>query len=82
MSGTIYGTGRKRRDDVLNRVMDTIFKGQPIPLGGNSNPAVMAQLMSATSISQATVIDLVNAGTGSRLITCQVSKANGPDLCG
>ena len=81
MADTIYGTGRKRRNDVLHRVMDTIFKGQGIPLGGNANPEIMQKLMSSTSISSATVIDMANPDSSSHFITCNVSKANGSDVC-
>jgi hypothetical protein len=82
MPSTVYGTGRKRRDDILNRVMDTIYKGQAIPLGGHFNPAVMQKLMSATQIASAQLIDRANVVTGQRLFTCGLSKCNSSDVCG
>lgn len=85
MPGTIYGTGKKRRDDVLNRVLDTLLKGQVIPLGGSFNPVVTQKLMSATSIASATVIDMVNTGaqvSGFHPCICGISKCGGPDVAG
>ncbi len=83
MSGSIWGTGRKRRDDVLNRVMDTIYRGQPIPLGGNYDPVSAQTLAQASSLANTsvTVLDLVTQD-GSRLIICGLSEAGGPDICG
>lgn len=83
MPGSIHGTGRKRRDDVLNRVMDTIYRGQPIPLGGNYDPASAQNLAQAASLTgtAVTVINLVTED-GSRLIICGLSEAGGPDICG
>ena len=80
MSGTIYGTGRKRRDDILNRVMDTIYKGQSIPMGWSYDPNIM-QALASSSLENTTIIDMVNQD-GFNLIMCGVSKAGGPDVCG
>jgi hypothetical protein len=80
MSGTIYGTGRTRRDDILNRVMDTIYKGQPIPLGWHNDPATM-QAFSFAALQNATVVDTVSQ-TGFKLIVCGTSKAGSSDVCG
>ncbi len=81
MPGSIWGTGRKRRDDVLNRIMDTIYKGQSIPMGWNYDPSIMQAYTSVSSMQNTTVIDLVSPD-GFNLIMCGKSTAGGPDVCG
>ena len=79
MSSTIHGTGKKRRDDVYNRVTDLLLKGQCIPLSGFYDGS-MAKLVGASSK------DFVNLQlthpNGLNLIICGVSECGGPDVCG
>jgi hypothetical protein len=79
MSSTIHGTGKKRRDDVYNRVTDLLLKGQCIPMSGFYNGS-MGALIGASSK------DFINVQlthpTGLNLIICGQSKCGGPDVCG
>lgn len=79
MSGTIHGTGKRRRDDVYNRVVDLFLKGQTIPLGSFYDGS-MADLMKASSRDLAE-IQLVHPN-GLNLIICGTSKCGGTDVCG
>jgi hypothetical protein len=81
MPGTAWGQGRRRRDDVQNRLMDMIYKGNPVPMGWNHDPNVMMAFANASLMQTATIIDLVNQN-GSHLIRCGASKAGGTDVCG
>ena len=80
MSSTIHGTGKKRRDDVYNRVTDLFLKGQVIPLGGFYD-GTMAQLMGA-SVRDFVNIQTVHSDSGLNLIMCGKSQCGGPDVCG
>jgi hypothetical protein len=80
MSSTIHGTGRKRRDDVYNRVTDLLLKGQNIPLSGFYSGS-MAKLVGASTRDFINV-QLTNPESGLNLIICGKSKCGGTDVCG
>jgi hypothetical protein len=80
MSSTIHGTGKKRRDDVYNRVTDLLLKGQAIPMSGFFDGS-MAKLVGASSRDFINV-QLTNTENGLNLIICGTSKCGGPDVCG
>lgn len=80
MSSNIHGTGRKRRDDVYNRVKDLFLKGQIYPMASFYN-GTMADLLGAPAR------DFINVQTTHsvsdlNLIVCGKSKCGGPDVCG
>lgn len=80
MSGTIHGTGKRRRDDIYNRVVDLFLKGQTIPLGSFYDGS-MADLMKASS-RDLVEIQLIHPVSSLNLIICGVSKCGGSDVCG
>jgi hypothetical protein len=84
MPRTIWGQGRYRRDDTLNRVLDTFLKGQVVPLGGSYNPDIQQALFSqAGATIPVTSIDLGSPdGSIAGLIVCGISKAGSHDTCG
>lgn len=80
MSSSIHGTGKKRRDDIYNRVTDLLLKGQCIPLSGFFDGSMAALVGASTK-------DFVNVQinqpvTGLNLIICGKSACGGPDVCG
>ena len=79
MSSTIHGTGKKRRDDVYNRVTDLFLRGQVTPLGGFYTGA-MAKLMSTPSKNFVNV-QLNHPENDLKFIICGKSKCGGPDIC-
>jgi hypothetical protein len=79
MPSTIHGTGRKRREDIYNRVTDLLLKGQVIPMSGFYDGS-MGALITASSRNFVN-IQLVHP-TGLNLIICGKSKCGGPDVCG
>jgi hypothetical protein len=80
MSSTIHGTGKRRRDDIYNRIVNLFLKGQTIPLGGFYN-GNMATLITSSS-RDFTEVQLTNPDSGLNLIICGVSKCGGTDVCG
>jgi len=80
MSSTIHGTGKKRRDDIYNRVTDLLLKGQVIPLSGFYDGS-MAKLIGA-SAKDFVNVQINDPTTGLGLIICGKSKCGGPDVCG
>jgi hypothetical protein len=80
MPSTVHGTGRKRRDDVYNRVTELLLKGQVIPMGGFYDGS-MAKLVGAQA-KDFVNIQTVNPDTGMGFIICGKSKCGGPDVCG
>lgn len=80
MSSTIHGTGKKKRDDIYNRVTDLLLKGQVIPMGGFFD-GTMAKLVGASS-KDFVNIQTNHPQTGLNLIICGQSKCGGPDVCG
>ena len=79
MSGTIHGTGKKRRDDIYNRVTDLLLKGQCIPLSGFYDGS-MARIVGAKAQDFVNV-QLYHPTTGLNLIICGKSTCGGPDVC-
>jgi hypothetical protein len=80
VSSTIHGTGKKRRDDVYNRVTDLLLKGQCIPLSGFFDGS-MGRIVGASS-KDFINLQSTHPQTGLNLIICGVSKCGGPDVCG
>jgi hypothetical protein len=79
-SNSIHGIGRQRKDDIYNRAVDLILRGQVTAMGGFYGNG-MARLMN-TPPKELTEVYLNHPDSGLNLIICGQSKCGGPDVCG